>query len=56
MLIAIGVQESRNEWAYFFLAADFAVMKNPANLAKHQANPKVAPVIAKMMAKFAGPK
>nr|CAN68309.1 hypothetical protein VITISV_043507 [Vitis vinifera] len=32
------------------------VMKNPANLAKHQANPKVAPVIAKMMAKFAGPK
>ena len=34
---------------------DFAVMKNPANLAKHQANPKVAPIIAKMMAKFAGP-
>lgn len=34
----------------------FAVMKNPANLAKHQANPKVAPVIAKMMSKFAGPK
>ncbi|XP_034706008.1 FAM10 family protein At4g22670 [Vitis riparia] len=32
------------------------VMKNPANLAKHQGNPKVAPVIAKMMAKFAGPK
>ena len=32
------------------------VMKNPANLAKHQANPKVAPVIAKMMGKFAGPK
>lgn len=31
------------------------VMKNPANLAKHQANPKVAPVIAKMMGKFAGP-
>ncbi|CAL5359907.1 unnamed protein product [Camellia sinensis] len=25
------------------------VMKNPANLAKHQANPKVAPIIAKMM-------
>lgn len=34
----------------------FAVMKNPANLAKHQANPKVAPIIAKMMAKFAGNK
>jgi len=33
----------------------FAVMKNPANLAKHQANPKVAPTIAKMMGKFAGP-
>ncbi|KAM1037466.1 hypothetical protein ACFX13_033016 [Malus domestica] len=32
------------------------VMKNPANLAKHQANPKVAPIIAKMMSKFAGPK
>jgi len=31
-------------------------MKNPANLAKHQANPKVAPVIAKMMSKFGGPK
>ncbi|MCD7463685.1 hypothetical protein HAX54_051149, partial [Datura stramonium] len=31
-------------------------MKNPANLAKHQANPKVAPIIAKMMSKFAGPK
>lgn len=29
-------------------------MKNPANLAKHQANPKVAPVIAKMMGKFGG--
>lgn len=29
-------------------------MKNPANLAKHQANPKVAPVIAKMMSKFGG--
>jgi suppressor of tumorigenicity protein 13 len=27
-------------------------MKNPANLAKHQANPKVAPVIEKMMGKF----
>lgn len=32
----------------------YAVMKNPANLAKHQANPKVAPIIAKMMSKFAG--
>ncbi|GMQ05052.1 hypothetical protein CsSME_00050237 [Camellia sinensis var. sinensis] len=32
------------------------VMKNPANLAKHQANPKVAPIIAKMMGKFAGSK
>lgn len=31
-------------------------MKNPANLAKHQANPKVAPIIAKMMSKFGGPK
>jgi suppressor of tumorigenicity protein 13 len=29
-------------------------MKNPANLAKHQSNPKVAPVIAKMMSKFGG--
>lgn len=33
-----------------------AVMKNPANFAKHQSNPKVAPIIAKMMGKFAGPK
>lgn len=33
-----------------------AVMNNPANLAKHQKNPKVAPVITKMMAKFAGGK
>ncbi|KAK9071762.1 hypothetical protein SSX86_008191 [Deinandra increscens subsp. villosa] len=32
------------------------VMKDPANLAKHQANPKVAPIIAKMMNKFGGPK
>jgi len=32
------------------------VMKDPANLAKHQTNPKVAPVIEKMMSKFAGPK
>ncbi|KAF8380461.1 hypothetical protein HHK36_027947 [Tetracentron sinense] len=31
------------------------VMKNPANLAKHKANPKVAPIIAKMLSKFAGP-
>jgi suppressor of tumorigenicity protein 13 len=37
------------------LGDDFAVMKNPANLAKHQANPKVSPTIAKMMGKFAGP-
>lgn len=33
-----------------------AVMKNPANFAKHQSNPKVAPIIAKMMGKFPGPK
>ncbi|GMH26629.1 hypothetical protein Nepgr_028472 [Nepenthes gracilis] len=38
------------------MAALQDVMKNPANLAKHQANPKVAPVIAKMMSDFAGPK
>ncbi|KAF3448397.1 hypothetical protein FNV43_RR09110 [Rhamnella rubrinervis] len=38
------------------MAALQDVMKNPANLAKHQANPKVAPVIAKMMNKFGGPK
>ncbi|KAG2677545.1 hypothetical protein I3760_12G102500 [Carya illinoinensis] len=37
------------------MAALQDVMKNPANLAKHQANPKVAPVIAKMMGKFGGP-
>ncbi|OMP02200.1 Heat shock chaperonin-binding protein [Corchorus capsularis] len=37
------------------MAALQDVMKNPANLAKHQANPKVAPIIAKMMSKFAGP-
>jgi hypothetical protein len=30
------------------------VMKNPSNLAKHQGNPKVAPVISKMFTKFAG--
>lgn len=40
----------------FVLLLCFTVMTNPANLAKHQANPKVAPVIAKMMGKFAGPK
>ncbi|KAI7734594.1 hypothetical protein M8C21_010811 [Ambrosia artemisiifolia] len=38
------------------MAALQDVMKNPANLAKHQANPKVAPLIAKMMSKFGGPK
>eukprot|EP00250_Pteridium_aquilinum_P004891 c15072_g1_i1 orf=276-1421(+) len=36
------------------MAALQDVMKNPANLAKHQGNPKVAPFIAKMMSKFAG--
>ncbi|KAG6399238.1 hypothetical protein SASPL_140714 [Salvia splendens] len=36
------------------MAALQDVMKNPANLAKHQSNPKVAPIIAKMMGKFAG--
>uniref|UniRef100_A0A803L6G6 STI1 domain-containing protein n=1 Tax=Chenopodium quinoa TaxID=63459 RepID=A0A803L6G6_CHEQI len=36
------------------MAALQDVMKNPANLAKHQANPKVAPIIAKMMGKFSG--
>ena len=40
----------------FLLFGFGAVMKNPANLAKHQGNPKVAPVIAKMMSKFGGPK
>lgn len=34
--------------------AHAAVMKNPANLSKHQSNPKVAPVIAKMLSKFGG--
>lgn len=29
-------------------------MKNPANFAKHQSNPKVGPVIAKMMTKLGG--
>ncbi|XP_042509875.1 FAM10 family protein At4g22670-like [Macadamia integrifolia] len=38
------------------MAALQDVMKNPANIAKHQANPKVAPIIAKMMGGFAGPK
>lgn len=38
------------------MAALQDVMKDPANLAKHQANPKVAPIIAKMMNKFGGPK
>ncbi|KAJ8555649.1 hypothetical protein K7X08_013145 [Anisodus acutangulus] len=38
------------------MAALQDVMKNPANLAKHQANPKVAPIIVKMMGKFAGNK
>ncbi|XP_073315263.1 FAM10 family protein At4g22670 [Primulina huaijiensis] len=37
------------------MAALQDVMKNPANLAKHQANPKVSPIITKMMSKFAGP-
>ncbi|KAG6396966.1 hypothetical protein SASPL_143126 [Salvia splendens] len=37
------------------MAALQDVMKNPANLAKHQSNPKVSPIIAKMMGKFAGP-
>ncbi|XP_075494962.1 FAM10 family protein At4g22670 [Primulina tabacum] len=37
------------------MAALQDVMKNPANLAKHQANPKVAPIITKMMSKFGGP-
>lgn len=41
---------------FLFLFDGFTVMKNPANLAQHQANPKVAPIIAKMMAKFGGPK
>ncbi|XVE57733.1 hypothetical protein DITRI_Ditri04bG0113200 [Diplodiscus trichospermus] len=39
------------------MAALQDVMKNPANLAKHQANPKLVPAIAKMMSKkFARPK
>ena len=46
------------DYAYVFwfsvLVGFYSVMKNPANLAKHQSNPKVAPIIAKMMGKFAG--
>ncbi|KAG1362449.1 FAM10 family protein [Cocos nucifera] len=38
------------------MAALQDVMNNPASFAKHQANPKVAPIIAKMMGKFAGAK
>ncbi|KAM0935183.1 putative hsp70-interacting protein [Dioscorea sansibarensis] len=38
------------------MAALQEVMNNPASFAKHQANPKVAPVIAKMMANFGGAK
>lgn len=41
-------------WTYADVTGGFAVMKNPSNLAKHQGNPKVAPVIAKMFSKFAG--
>ncbi|KMZ57544.1 Hsc70-interacting protein [Zostera marina] len=37
------------------MAALQDVMKNPANFAKHQSNPKVAPVIEKMMKKFSKP-
>ncbi|KAK8461212.1 hypothetical protein SEVIR_1G000400v4 [Setaria viridis] len=36
------------------MAALQDVMNNPANFARHQANPKVGPIIAKMMAKFSG--
>lgn len=36
------------------MAALQDMMKNPANLAKHQANPRVAPVLAKMMTMFTG--
>ncbi|XP_058084420.1 FAM10 family protein At4g22670-like [Magnolia sinica] len=38
------------------MAALQDVMKNPANFAKHQSNPKVAPIITKMMSKFGGPR
>ncbi|KAM0825182.1 hypothetical protein ACQ4PT_069753 [Festuca glaucescens] len=34
------------------MAALQDVMSNPANISKHQANPKVGPIIAKMMAKM----
>eukprot|EP00270_Netrium_digitus_P019503 TRINITY_DN76_c0_g1_i3.p1 TRINITY_DN76_c0_g1~~TRINITY_DN76_c0_g1_i3.p1 ORF type:complete len:394 (-),score=132.66 TRINITY_DN76_c0_g1_i3:197-1378(-) len=37
------------------MAALQDVMKNPANLAKHQSNPKVAPLIRKFMGKFGSP-
>jgi len=46
------MKKNMSSTIYLFLLS--AVMKNPANLAKHQANPKVAPVIAKMMSKFGG--
>ncbi|KAK9147970.1 hypothetical protein Scep_006727 [Stephania cephalantha] len=36
------------------MAALQDVMKNPANVAKHQANPKVGPILMKMMSKFGG--
>jgi suppressor of tumorigenicity protein 13 len=36
------------------MAALQDVMNNPASFARHQANPKVGPIIAKMMAKFNG--
>ncbi|CAM0948383.1 unnamed protein product [Alopecurus aequalis] len=36
------------------MAALQDVMSNPANFAKHQSNPKVGPIIAKMMAKVNG--
>ncbi|KAL3821478.1 hypothetical protein ACJIZ3_007383 [Penstemon smallii] len=36
--------------------APIHLMESPANLGKHQANPKVAPIIAKMLGKFGGPK
>ncbi|KAK4803125.1 hypothetical protein SAY86_001328 [Trapa natans] len=36
------------------MAALQDVMKSPANLVKYQANPKIAPIIAKMMSKFSG--
>ncbi|KAM7249518.1 hypothetical protein ACFE04_004054 [Oxalis oulophora] len=36
------------------MAALQDVMKNPAKLAEYQSNPRVAPIIAKMMSKFGG--